>query len=150
MAPKSTLAVVIPIFNEQAALPQLFQRMRTVCNSMEDVDWRVIFVNDGRDDESAAMILAERAIEPRFSLVDLSRNFGHQPAISAGLAHADADAVVIIDGDLQDPPEVIPSLVAAWRAGGQVILPIRRSRQERGLRRIGFDVFHALFSWISD
>jgi dolichol-phosphate mannosyltransferase len=110
----------------------------------------VIFVNDGSHDESAAMILAERAIEPRFSLVDLSRNFGHQPAISAGLAHADADAVVIIDGDLQDPPEVIPSLVAAWRAGGQVILPIRRSRQERGLRRIGFDLFHALFSLISD
>jgi dolichol-phosphate mannosyltransferase len=150
MAPKATLAVVIPIFNEQAVLPQLFQRMRTVCNSMEDVDWRVIFVNDGSHDESAAMILAERAIEPRFSLVDLSRNFGHQPAISAGLAHADADAVVIIDGDLQDPPEVIPSLVAAWRAGGQVILPIRRSRQERGLRRIGFDLFHALFSLISD
>ena len=150
MTSRATLAVVIPIFNEQAVLPQLFHRMKAVCNSMEDLDWQVIFVNDGSRDESAAMILAERAVEPRFALVDLSRNFGHQPAISAGLAHADADAVVIIDGDLQDPPEVIPGLVAAWRAGGQVILPVRRSRQERGLRRLGFDVFHRLFSWISD
>lgn len=146
----TTLAIVIPIFNEQAVLPQLFQRLRAVCDLLEDMDWRVIFVNDGSRDGSLEMILAERVVEPRFTLVDLSRNFGHQPAISAGLAHANADAVVIIDGDLQDPPELIPSLVAAWREGGKVILPVRRSRQERGVRRLGFDLFHKFFVWISD
>ncbi len=150
MTARTTLAVVIPIFNEHDVLPQLFARLKSVCNSLDDIDWQVIFVNDGSRDDSAAMILAARASEPRFTLIDLSRNFGHQPAISAGLAHADADAVVIIDGDLQDPPEVIPSLVAAWRDGGQVVLPVRRSRQERGLRRLGFDLFHKLFTWVSD
>ncbi|MGH9967704.1 MAG: glycosyltransferase family 2 protein, partial [Pyrinomonadaceae bacterium] len=144
------LAIVIPIYNEQAVLPQLFQRLKMVCSSLEDIDWQVIFVNDGSRDESLRTILEERVSEPRFTLVDLSRNFGHQPAISAGLAYADADAVVIIDGDLQDPPELIPDLIAAWREGGEVVLPVRRSRQERGLRRIGFDAFHKLFTWVSD
>lgn len=147
---KARLAIVIPIYNEQDILPQLFQRLRAVCNSLEDIEWQMIFVNDGSRDESLQMILQERANEPRFTVVDLSRNFGHQPAISAGLAHADADAVVIIDGDLQDPPEVIPDLIAAWREGGEIILPVRRSRQERGLRGIGFDAFHKLFTWVSD
>lgn len=146
----STLAIVVPIFNEAAVLPQLFARLRSACDSLDAIDWKVIFVNDGSRDESRALILAERLVEPRFALIDLSRNFGQQPAISAGLAHADADAVVIIDGDLQDPPEVIPSLVDAWRAGGQVILPVRNSRQERGIRRLGFDLFHRVFRWISD
>lgn len=131
-------------------MPQFFARMLAVCESLEGIDWTVIFVNDGSRDESRALILAEREVEPRFTLVDLSRNFGQQPAISAGLAHADADAVVIIDGDLQDPPEIIPDLIDAWRQGGQVILPIRRSRQERGLRRLGMDIFHRAFTWISD
>lgn len=150
MTSRSTLAVVIPIFNEEAVLPRLFERMRTVCDSLENIDWTVIFVNDGSRDRSVALIMAEREREPRFVLVELSRNFGHQPAISAGLAHADADAVVIIDGDLQDPPEVIRQLVDAWRDGAQVVLPVRRSRQESGLRRVGMDVFHSVFTWISD
>jgi dolichol-phosphate mannosyltransferase len=147
---RGKLAIVIPIYNEAAVLPELFRRLSRVCNSLEDIDWQVIFVNDGSSDRSVRMILDERAREPRFTLIDLSRNFGHQAAISAGLAHADADAVVIMDGDLQDPPEVIPSLISAWRNGAQVVLPVRRSRLEHGIRRIGFEVFHRLLTWISD
>jgi glycosyltransferase involved in cell wall biosynthesis len=92
---------------------------------------------------------AER--DPRFECVELSRNFGFQAALSAGLNHArDADAVVTMDADLQDPPEVIPALVAAWREGADVVRATRRTRSETGLRRVGFDLFHAVFQRLSD
>jgi glycosyltransferase involved in cell wall biosynthesis len=88
--------------------------------------------------------------DSRFSVIDLSHNFGHQPAIAAGLAYAEGDAVIIMDGDLQDPPEVIPDLLACWQGGAQVVRAQRRSRQERGFRRLGFELFHKFFNWISD
>jgi polyisoprenyl-phosphate glycosyltransferase len=147
---RRSLAVVIPVFNEEELLPELCRRLAAACASVADLDWQVIFVDDGSRDASARIILEQRTAEPRFTLVRLSRNFGHQPAITAGLVHADADGVVIMDADLQDPPELIPELVAAWRAGGQVILAERRSRQERGLRRLGFDLFHRFFGMLTD
>ncbi|MGH9930978.1 MAG: glycosyltransferase family 2 protein [Pyrinomonadaceae bacterium] len=147
---QTNLAIVIPIYNEEAVLPALFERLSATCHSLRHIDWQVVFVNDGSRDQSRRMILEERAREPRFTLLDLSRNFGHQAAISAGLAVADADAVVIMDGDLQDPPEVIPIMIAAWRNGADVVLPVRRSRQDSGFRRVGFAAFHKLFTWISD
>jgi glycosyltransferase involved in cell wall biosynthesis len=144
------LAIVIPIYNEEETLPELYRRVREVCDRLDDCTWQIIYVNDGSSDRSVEIILEQRAQDARVALVDLSRNFGHQAAISAGLAHADADAVVLMDGDLQDPPEVIPDLVACWQDGGEVVRPERRSRQDRGLRRVGFDLFHCLFSFISD
>jgi dolichol-phosphate mannosyltransferase len=95
-------------------------------------------------------MLEQRCQDPRFTVIDLSRNFGHQPAITAGLAEADADAIVMMDGDLQDPPELIPELVAAWRNGAEVVRAVRRDRAERGVRRLGFDAFHHMLGWISD
>ena len=144
------LDIVIPIYHEEDNLPELGQRLSDVCSQFEDVDWRVIYINDGSTDRSVEIILRQREQNPRFTLVDLSRNFGHQAAISAGLQHTDADAVVLMDGDLQDPPEVIADLVACWRDGGEVVRAERRSRSERGLRRLGFDAFHRFFGWISD
>ncbi|MAE60458.1 MAG: glycosyltransferase [Planctomycetaceae bacterium] len=144
------LAIIIPVYNEQENLPELTRRLTAACETMEGIDWRVIFVNDGSTDESWRMLGESHAADARFCVVDLSRNFGHQAAISAGMMHADADAVVVMDADLQDPPEVIPDLVAAWREGAQIVLAERRTRQERGLRRVGFELFHRLFKWISD
>jgi len=144
------LAVVIPIYNEQDNLPELRRRLADALDALDDVDWQVIYVNDGSADNSVQLIEQMHAEDGRFTLVDLSRNFGHQPAISAGLAHAEADAVVMMDGDLQDPPEVIPDLIAAWREGGQVVRAERRSRQEKGIRRLGFETFHKFFRWVSD
>jgi dolichol-phosphate mannosyltransferase len=144
------LAIVVPIYNEADTLPELSLRLREACQRLEDVEWQVIYVNDGSTDSSAAIVLQQQQNDPRFALLDLSRNFGQQAAISAGLAHADADAVVIMDGDLQDPPEVIPDLVACWRDGGEVVRAERRSRQDDGLRRWGFDLFHRWYSWLSD
>ena len=144
------LAVVVPIYNEEDNLPELSRRLADACGRVEGADWQVIYVDDGSTDKSADLVMQQHRADPRFTLVRLSRNFGPYPALSAGLAHADADAVVTIDGDLQDPPEAIPDLVACWKDGGQVILAARRSRQDRGLRRIGAGVFHKLFGVLND
>src|SRR5438270_466031 len=113
------LAVIIPIYNEQENLPELFRRLREVFASLEGIEGQVIYVNDGSRDRSLEIMVEQQRQDPRFTSVDLSRNFGHQAAIAAGLAQARADAVVLMDGDLQDPPEIIPDMVACWRGGGQ-------------------------------
>lgn len=144
------LDVVVPIYNEVETLPELLRRVTESCGALEDTAWRAIIVDDASTDDSARIVLEHQAGDPRFVLVRLSRNFGHQAAISAGLAHTDADAVVVMDGDLQDPPELIPKLVEAWEDGGEIVLGRRRSRTERGLRRAGFELFHRLFGAVSD
>jgi glycosyltransferase involved in cell wall biosynthesis len=150
-APRPTVAIVIPVFNEEPVLPELFARLEALFNAPGECAWRAVFVNDGSRDRSAELILARGAQEPRFELVELSRNFGFQSALAAGLAHAGgADAVVTMDADLQDPPEVIPGLVSAWLSGAEVVRAVRRSRQETGIRRVGFDLFHAVFGSLTD
>ncbi len=145
-----TLTVVVPVYNEQENLAELCRRVKEACDSVPDLTWSMIMVDDGSKDDTAKLALEQHAADPRFNLVKLSRNFGHQAAITAGLSHADGDAVVIMDADLQDPPELIPQLVEAWRQGGQVIMAQRKSRAETGLRRVGFDLFHKFFRWLSD
>lgn len=146
-----TIAIVIPVFNEEAVLPELVARLTALFDTQPDYRWRAVLVDDGSRDGSAAFVAATAARDPRFEPVELSRNFGFQAALSAGLAHArDADAIVTMDADLQDPPEVIPALVGAWRQGAEVVRATRRTRSETGLRRIGFDAFHALFDRLSD
>ena len=142
--------IVIPIYNEQENLPELFSRLRAVFARLGRMDFQVIYVNDGSNDHSMEMMLGQCKEDPRFSVISLSRNFGHQAAISAGLANATDDAVILMDGDLQDPPELIPDLLKHWQDGAQVVRAERRSRQETGLRRVGFELFHSFFRWISD
>lgn len=141
---------MVPIYNEEENLRELQRRLRETCDSLEDIEWEVIYVNDGSDDESLKIMMDQCREDSRFAVIDLSRNFGHQPAIAAGLAHADGDAVIFMDGDLQDPPEIIPALLTKWREGTQVVRAERRSRQEHGVRRLGFSIFHRLFTWVSD
>lgn len=132
-------------------LPELLRRLEAIFSAQPTTRWSTILVNDGSRDHSVALIEAQARRDARFKLIDLSRNFGHQAALSAGLAHAAAaDAVVTMDGDLQDPPELIPELVRAWRDGAEVVLAVRRSRRDTGARRLGFDLFHALFGSLSD
>jgi len=144
------LDIVIPIYNEEENLGELQRRLRDVCSRIEGCDWQVFYVNDGSADRSLSMMLEQHRADPRFTVLDLSRNFGHQAAITAGLMQTSGDVVVFMDGDLQDPPEVIPDLLAAWRGGAQIVRAQRRSRKESGLRRLGFDAFHIIFKWISD
>ena len=117
------------MFNEEAVLPELCARLTALFDAQPGCAWRAVLVDDGSRDGSAEIIRQKATRDPRFELVELSRNFGFQSALSAGLAAAaDADAVVTMDADLQDPPEVIPELVAAWRNGADVVRAVRRSR----------------------
>lgn len=144
-------AVVIPVFNEEPVLPELLGRLARTFDSLPELSCEAIFVDDGSRDRSTTLIQEAAARDPRFKLLRLTRNFGHQPALTAGLAHAGhADAVVTMDADLQDPPELIPKMIAAWRAGAEVVLAVRTARAENGLRRIGFEAFHRCFSKVSD
>ncbi len=152
-APRPRIAIVTPVYNEEAVLPELFARLGALFDARRDCDWSAFLVDDGSRDRSAALIRAHAARDPRFVLVELSRNFGFQSALSAGLACAEtaaADAVVTMDADLQDPPEVIPDLVAAWRDGAEIVRAVRRSRAETGLRRLAFDLFHAAYGKLID
>lgn len=145
------IAVVIPVFNEQAVLPELFARLTTIFDAQREYRWQAVLVDDGSRDQSIALVRDQSARDPRFTLVELSRNFGFQSALTAGLASVrDADAVVTMDADLQDPPEVIPELVAAWRLGAEVVRATRRTRSETGMRRASFDLFHALYGRLID
>lgn len=151
--PPPLLSVVIPVFNEQAVLPELFVRLTAVFDAAPDCTWRAVLVDDGSRDTSAALIAAQAARDPRFTLLELSRNFGFQAALAAGLAHAQtlaADAAITMDADLQDPPEIIPQLINAWRGGADVVRAVRRTRAERGLRGLGFAVFHRLYGRLTD
>ena len=149
--PQSSVTLVIPVFNEEAVLPELFARLTALFDGLSGYAWQAVLVNDGSRDRTAALIADQARRDPRFQFVELSRNFGFQNALAAGLTvAANADAVVTMDADLQDPPELIPQLVAAWKEGAEVVLAVRRSRQERGLRRLAFDLFHRFFGTLVD
>ncbi len=144
------IQVVIPIYNEEENLEELFERVTEVFNQVSEVDWQLLYVNDGSSDRSLEIISKQHAKDSRIAVLNLSRNFGHQAAISAGLCCVDADAAIVMDGDLQDPPELIPSLFDKWQDGAEVVVASRQSRSETGFRRLAFDSFHSVFGWISD
>jgi dolichol-phosphate mannosyltransferase len=135
-------SVVIPIYNEAEVMPTLYQRLTKV---MEDVGeaYEVIFVNDGSTDASAKVLWDLRAQDARVKVVSFSRNFGHQIAITAGLDYSSGDAVIVMDGDLQDPPEVIPQLIVQWQAGNDIVFAVRKSRNGETLfKRITAALFY--------
>jgi glycosyltransferase involved in cell wall biosynthesis len=148
--PQPAVTLVIPIFNEEAVLPELCRRLAAVFDAHPQVKWDALLVDDGSRDRSAALVEEQAARDPRFALLQFSRNFGFQAALAAGLAHARGDAIITMDADLQDPPELIPELVARWRAGAEIVRAVRRSREETGVRRLGMDVFHGLFGRVAD
>lgn len=143
------ISTVVPIFNEEANLPELRSRLTAALDATGE-PWEVIFVNDGSVDRSAQLLRQYNSEDPRLKLLDLSRNWGHQPAVTAGMHHATGDAVVLIDGDLQDPPELIGQLVDQWRKGFKVVLGERVSRTEGGLRGVGLRLFYPLMRRVSD
>jgi glycosyltransferase involved in cell wall biosynthesis len=144
------VTLVIPVFNEEAVIPELLDRLAKLFDAEGTVRWGALFVDDGSRDNSARLLRAAGERDGRFGLLELSRNFGFQAAIAAGLAHAPGDAIVTLDADLQDPPECIPALVARWREGATVVRAVRRTRRETGARRLGMDLFHRFFQSISD
>jgi polyisoprenyl-phosphate glycosyltransferase len=127
------ISVVAPIFNEEETLAELYRRIAAQLKTTGE-KWEIIFVNDGSNDRCSRLLADLRSQDSRIKLLELSRNFGHQQALTAGIANASGDCVIIIDGDLQDPPELIPTLVEKWREGYQVVFAERRSRKDRGVR----------------
>jgi dolichol-phosphate mannosyltransferase len=127
---RAELSVIIPIFNEAAVIDELHRRLREVMGRLGALvrSWEVVFVDDGSRDASLAMLRELARTEPRFKIVSFARNFGHQMAITAGLDKAEGDAVVIMDADLQDPPEVVEQMIARWREGFDVVYGVRRTR----------------------
>jgi glycosyltransferase involved in cell wall biosynthesis len=120
------LSVVAPVYNEEALIDEFYSR---VCSAMEGLEFELVLVDDGSTDGSPAVLDRLAATDPRLRVVYLSRNFGHQTALTAGLDHARGDAVVMLDADLQDPPELIPRMLDHWRAGCDVVYAVREERE---------------------
>ena len=142
------ISVVVPFLNEKESLPELVSRVSAVFAARAE-DWELLLVDDGSTDGSAEWAVAKTREEPHLRVVRLSRNFGHQFAITAGLDRAVGDAVVVMDADLQDPPEVIPELIAAWEGGADVVYAVRRSREgetwmKKFLAACFYRVFHQM------
>lgn len=122
-----TLSVVVPAYNEAEVLGAFYARLARVMDGVGE-SWEVVFVNDGSNDATLAVLEGLRRDDPHVALVNLSRNFGKEIAITAGLDHTTGDAVIVIDADLQDPPELIPELVSVWREGFDTVYAQRRRR----------------------
>lgn len=129
LRPAPRLSIVIPVFNEEEVLPILFERLRALIAKLE-CEVEVVFVDDGSRDRTAEIIEKAHTEDRRFKLVQFSRNFGHPAAITAGMDHATGDAVVLMDADLQDPPELILEMVARYREGYDVVQAKRASRKK--------------------
>lgn len=144
------LSVVVPCFNEAAVIDLSASRLLAVLGALPDVVPEVLFVDDGSRDGTLDRLRALAARHPEVRVVSFSRNFGHQFALTAGLDHADGDAVVVIDADLQDPPEVIPRLLAAWRDGYDVAYGVRLRREgETWFKRATAHLFYRLMRQLS-
>ena len=142
MTERPRYSFVVPIFNEEETLPELERRLVSLLDGL-DGDAEVILVDDGSVDRTAEHALDLNRRDPRFKLLRFTRNFGHQMAITAGLDHARGDAIVVMDGDLQDPPEVVPELIARWREGYEVVYAVRQDRSaEPWLRRTAISIFY--------
>ncbi len=123
-----TLSVIVPCYNEEAVLPDTHLRLVDVLEQLEDLDFEIIYVDDGSQDATPKILRQMQAADKRVRVVRFSRNFGHQLAITAGVEHASGGAIVVMDADLQDPPEVIPEMVAQWRNGYDVAYGVRIDR----------------------
>jgi len=142
------LSLIIPAFNEEENLPQLYERL-TAASDLWKMPFEVILIDDGSTDKTLHMLRELHQKDPRFKYLSFSRNFGHQTAISAGLCYAAGDVVAILDADLQDPPEELPRFLDKWREGYQVIYGVRRKRKEHLLKRMSYFLFYRLMAWMS-
>lgn len=147
---KSRVEIIIPIFNEEEILEELVDQLQSVLERIENFVCSVLLVDDGSRDKSPVIMEAAAGRHDWLRFVRLSRNFGHQAAISAGIAEADADAYILMDGDLQDPPSLIPELLKAWTDGADVVLAERKSRKETPLRLFLMNMYHRYSGLFSD
>ncbi len=142
------LSIIIPLLNEEANLSELMRRTTAMLHTQQN-DWELIFVDDGSTDATPTMLAAEAAKDSHIKTIIFSRNFGHQAAITAGLNHASGDLVAMIDGDLQDPPELIPKLIEKQKEGYDVVYAIRENRKEAWWKNVSYKMFYRFIGAIS-
>ncbi|MFO1240932.1 MAG: glycosyltransferase family 2 protein [Sphingomonadaceae bacterium] len=152
-ATQPILTILVPVKDEEAAIAPFVSRVGKVLDGLSDPaadSWEILFIDDGSNDATFAAIIAANANQNRVRAVSLSRNFGKEAALSAGLDYARGDAVIPIDVDLQDPPEVIGDMIKAWRAGSEVVYGVRRNRESDSLpKRFTADLYYRAHNWLS-
>jgi dolichol-phosphate mannosyltransferase len=144
------VSVAVPLFNEEAGLPELYRRLNAVLSPLPGGPHEIVFVDDGSRDGTLELLSALVEADPRVTAVALSRNFGHQAAIDAALDHASGDVVVVMDGDLQDAPETIPDFLERHAQGYDVVYAVRVGRKEHWLLRACYTGFYRLAGALSD
>ncbi len=155
-AKRPLVSVIVPVKDEEAAIQPFLARVAPVLDALRDpagesVLWEILFVDDGSSDATLPAIMAANRADPRVVGVSLSRNFGKEAALSAGLDHARGETVVPIDVDLQDPPEVIGAMLDEWRLGNEVVFGVRRNRMTDSLpKRLTADLYYRAHNWMSE
>lgn len=144
------VSVAIPIYNEESVLPELYRRVRDVLAELPGEGHEILLVNDGSSDGTLEILETLAQIDPQVRVIALSRNFGHQAALTAALDHATGDVVVLMDGDLQDAPETIPLFLEQYAQGADVVYAIRTKRKEHLLKRTCYAAFYRIISRLSD
>ncbi len=142
------ISVIVPLHNEEGNIPVLHERLSAVLDQLGAHE--ILFVDDGSDDGSAHAVLELQRHDDSVKLIRLARNFGKEGAVAAGMDHARGQAVIVMDADLQDPPEVLPDLVAQWEAGFEVVYAVRRKRKESLWKRAGYHWFYRVMRLVSD
>ena len=144
------ITILIPCYNEERSLPLLYPELKTLMDGQTKYDWEVLFVNDGSKDNTLNLIKAFRVADNRIQFVNLSRNFGKENAMLAGFDYATGDCMVIMDADLQDPPEIIPEMIKMWEDGYQVVNAVRVSRKkDTAFKRNSAGIFYRYLDKIS-
>ncbi len=143
------IGLVIPCYNEEAVVPALVERLEKIQSEWTHPVW-ILFVDDGSRDRTPELLTEASRRNARMAYLRLSRNFGHQTAVTAGLMHARGDAVVVLDADLQDPPEIVPQMLARWREGYDVVYGVRENRKESALLRGAYALFYRILKRIAN
>jgi len=143
------VTVVVPLFNEELIVEKLLERLQSVTQGL-DYDFEFLIVDDGSKDATLSKLLERQEKEPRLKVLELSRNWGHQNAFNAGIDQASGDAVILMDGDLEDPPEMIVQFLEKWEQGFEVVYTVKESRQRNWLDKILFNAFYRLLRLFSD
>lgn len=144
------LSVVVPCFNEQEVIATTHARLIQVLGSRQQFSLEIVYVNDGSRDTTETILAAIAKDDLRVTVVSFARNFGHQPAVTAGMAYATGDAVAVIDADLQDPPEVILRMLDQWQDGFDVVYGVRRKRKEGVIKRTAYAAFYRIFGALAN
>ena len=145
------ISVIIPVYDEEKVINECYHRMSNVLNSLDDYSYELMFINDGSNDRTLEILEKISTNDSNVKIISFSRNFGHQAAVTAGLRESNGDAIVIIDADLQDPPELIPDMIKLWEDGNDVVYGKRKKRKGESVFKVfSAKMFYKTLNALSD